>query len=88
VLLETFVHLRFGPIYVGLTLILETKLDLIQLLDALVAQGKILLPHLGDKQLDVGGLLLESLGVLVVLLLELLPKLCDELVLGSNDQLK
>jgi hypothetical protein len=36
--------------------------------------------------LDVGGLLLQGLRVLVVLLLQLLPELVDEFVLGGDDE--
>ena len=87
-LLETFVHLRFCLLDIGLPLRLEPALYLVQLLDALVPQREILLPHLRDQQLDVGGLLLQRLGVLVILLLQLLPKLRDQFVLGSDDQLE
>lgn len=88
VLLEAFVHLGFCLLDIGLTFRLESALDLVQLLDALVPKCEVLLSHFRDQKLDVGGLLLEGLGVLIVLLLQLLPKLRDQLVLGSDDQLE
>jgi hypothetical protein len=88
VFLEALVDLGLGLLDVGLAFSLEAALDLLELEDALVAEGEVLFAHLADEELDVGGLLLEGLGVLVVLLLQLLPEFVDQLVLGGDDELE
>jgi hypothetical protein len=54
----------------------------------LIPQGKVLLSHFADEHFDIVGLLLECFGVLIVLLLEFLPKLIDELIFGCDDKLE
>jgi hypothetical protein len=68
VLLKALVHFALRLLDVGLPLSLESPLDLVQLLDALVPQSEVLLTHLAHQHFDVACLLLEGLRVLIVLL--------------------
>lgn len=88
VFLEAFVYFALRPLDVGFALGFEAPLNLLELLHWLVSEGEILLSHLADEDLYIIGFLLECLGVLIVFLLELIPELPDELILGRDDELE
>lgn len=83
--LETLLDLVSGLLDVLLPFLFEYLLNLIELPDALIPECEVLFSHLADQHFDVTGLFLEGLGVLVVFLLEFLPELADEFVLGGHD---
>lgn len=87
-LFEALIHLTFSLLNISLSLSFESLLYFLEFLDALVPQCEVLLSHFADKRLDIACLFLQSFGVLIILLLQLFPKLIDELILCRHDEFK
>ena len=64
---------------------LKLSLNLLEFLQVLVPQGKVLSSHPPDQQLDILGLLLKHLDVIIVFLLQLLSELLNEPFLSIDN---